>query len=69
MNALQAEKAIKEALRDLHLINSEYHKTVAKSVITMLYSTNFLEYDLVKAFIDFCYTGILDMTKVGKAAS
>lgn len=64
MNALQAEKAIREVLRDLHLINSEY-----KSVITMLYTINFLEYDLVKAFINFCYTGILDMTKVGKATS
>ena len=51
MNTRQAEKAIKEVLRDFHLINSELHKSVAQGVITMLYTTDFLENDLVKAFI------------------
>ena len=67
MNTRQAEKAIKEVLRDFHLINSELHKSVAQGVITMLYTTDFLENDLVKAFIRFCETGVLDMTKVKRS--
>ena len=67
MNAIQAEKAIKEVLRDFHVINSELHKSVAQGVITMLYTTDFIENDIVRAFIDFCKTGILDMTKVRHA--
>lgn len=67
MNAKQAEKAIKEVLRDFHVTNDELHKSVAQGVITMLYTTNFLENDLVKALINFCETDILDMTKVKRA--
>ena len=67
MNTRQAEKAIKEVLRDFHLINSELHKSVAQGVITMLYTTDFLENDLVKAFIGSCETGVLDMTKVKRS--
>ena len=67
MNTLQAEKAIKEVLRDFHVANSNLHKSVAQGVITMLYTTDFIENDLVKAFISFCETGVLDMTKVRRA--
>ena len=66
MNARQAEKAIKEVLRDF-VTNDKLHKSVAQGVITMLYTTDFLENDLVKAFIGFCETGVLDMTKVKRA--
>ena len=69
MNTRQAEKAIKEVLRDFHVVNDELHKSVAQGVITMLYTTDFLENDLVKAFIEFCKTGILDMTKVNHASN
>ena len=69
MNTRQAEKAIREVLRDFHLINSELHKSVAQGVIAMLYTTDFIENDLVKAFIEFCKTGILDMTKVNHASN
>lgn len=67
MTAIQAEKSINEVLRDFHLTNSEKHKSVSQGVITMLYTTDFIECDLVKAFIEFCKTGILDMTKVKRA--
>lgn len=33
----------------------------------MLYTTDFIESDLVKALIDFCKTDFLDMTKVRHA--
>ena len=67
MNTMQAEKAIKEVLRDFHVTNSNLHKSVAQGVVTMLYTTDFIENDLVKAFISFCETGVLDMTKVRRA--
>ena len=64
MNTRQAEKALKEVLTDFHVVNDALHKSVAQGVITMLYTTDFLENDLVKALIGFCETGVLDMTKV-----
>ena len=67
MNTIQAENAIKEVLRDFHVVNDELHKSVAQGVITMIYTTDFLDNDLVKAFIGFCETGVLDMTKVKRS--
>lgn len=41
MNTRQAEKAIKEVLRDFHVANDKLHTSVAQGVITMLYTTDF----------------------------
>lgn len=64
MNARQAEKAINEVLRDFHLANNAKYELVAEALQKMLYTTNFIEDDLVKAFIEFCKTDVLDMIVV-----
>lgn len=67
MNARQAEKAINEVLRDFHLTNNAKYELVAEALQKVLYTTDFIEDDIVKAFIEFCKTDILDMTKVKRA--
>ena len=69
MNTRQAEKAMNEVLRDFHLVDIPKYELVKEALQKMLYVTDFIEYDLVKAFISFCETGILDMTKVRRASN
>lgn len=67
MNARQAEKAMNEVLRDYHLQDIAKYELIKEALQKMLYTTDFIESDLVKALIDFCNTDILDMTKVRHA--
>lgn len=67
MSARQAEKAMNEVLRDFHLVDIPKYELVKEALQKMLYTTDFLENDLVKAFIGFCETGVLDMTKVKRS--
>lgn len=69
MNTRQAEKAMNEVLRDFNLQDIAKYEIVKEALQKMLYTTDFLENDLVKAFIKFCKTGILDMTKVSHASN
>lgn len=69
MNTRQAEKAMNEVLRDFNLQDIAKYKIVKEALQKMLYTTDFIENDLVKAFIEFCKTGILDMTKVNHASN
>ena len=69
MNTRQAEKAMNEVLRDFNLQDIAKYELVKEALQKMLYTTDFLENDLVKAFIEFCKTGILDMTKVSHASN
>ena len=69
MNTRQAEKAMNEVLRDFNLQDIAKYELVKKALQKMLYTTDFIENDLVKAFIEFCKTGILDMTKVSHASN
>lgn len=69
MSARDAEKAMDEVLRDFHLQDVSKYELVKEALQKMLYTTDFIENDLVKAFIDFCKTGILDMTKVSHASN
>lgn len=69
MNTRQAEKAMNEVLRDFNLQDIAKYEIVKEALQKMLYTTDFLENDLVKAFIEFCKTGILDMTKVSHASN
>ena len=67
MNTRQAEKAMNEVLRDFNLQDIAKYELVKEALQKMLYTTDFIENDLVKAFISFCKTGVLDMTKVRHA--
>ena len=67
MNTRQAEKAMNEVLRDFNLQDIEKYELVKEELQKMLYTTDFIENDLVKAFISFRKTGVLDMTKVRHA--
>lgn len=67
MNARQAEKAMNEVLRDFHLQDIAKYELIKEALQKMLYTTDFIESDLVKALIDFCKTDFLDMTKVRHA--
>lgn len=69
MNTRQAEKAMNEVLRDFNLQDIAKYEIVKEALQKMLYTTDFIENDLVKAFIEFCKTGILDMTKVNHASN
>lgn len=69
MNTRQAEKAMNEVLRDFNLQDIAKYEIVKEALQKMLYTTDFIENDLVKAFIEFCKTGILDMTKVSHASN
>ena len=69
MNTRQAEKAMNEVLRDFNLQDIAKYELVKEALQKMLYTTDFIENDLVKAFIEFCKTGILDMTKVNHASN
>lgn len=67
MNTRQAEKAMNEVLRDFNLQDIAKYELVKEALQKMLYTTDFIENDLVKAFISFFKTGVLDMTKVRHA--
>ena len=67
MSARQAEKAMNEVLRDFHLVDIPKYELVKEALQKMLYVTDLLEDDLVKALINFCETDILYMTKVRRA--
>lgn len=67
MNTRQAEKAMNEVLRDYHLQDIAKYELIKEALQKMLYTTDFIESDLVKALIDFCKTDILNMTKVRHA--
>lgn len=69
MNTRQAEKAMNEVLRDFNLQDIAKYEIVKEALQKMLYTTDFIEDDIVKAFIEFCKTGILDMTKVNHASN
>lgn len=67
MNTRQAEKAMNEVLRDFHFQDIAKYELIKEALQKMLYTTDFIESDLVKALIVFCKTDILDMTKVRHA--